>query len=596
MWVASLLPVFALVAADQAAPLAVPAPPPPIFWRQTLFSIPFQVQQPANPAQEPAEVLLYVSPDRGVHWDNRPWMKAQPKKGYFLFRAGSDGEYWFDVRTVDRAGQVHPQGLNAAKLVVVVDTVPPKIQLTARRGDDGRITANFRIEEPYLRADSLMIDYRAAPGAAWQGVLVAPNEIHSNNAVHTAEATWFPSPQNAAGTIEVRLRVSDMAGNPAEVHAQVNMSATAASDARFSAAPPGDATLRIVGAASQPPAMSVAQMRIPWPAENTVAAAAGPAPPADRYGNVVGPDGGSVAIRVNPPAANQLVAVRDQAAPPAAASAAPMPAFSEFRPGTSNPPDMRAAQNPPNTFNGLTPGASASAASPAVEKDVAPPPGTALRWINSRVFQLTYDTRALGSSDNVGVELWGSRDGGKTWQSFGADARGQSPMLVTVPEESIYGFQMKLLNGGPAGRPPLSGEAPRTWIGVDLTRPTGRITQARQGAGRDADKLFITWEAGDNRALADKPIALSYSERPSGPWTPIAGDLPNTGQYVWQLKANLPQRAYLRLEVRDAAGNVATIETPEPAALDLSAPTVPLGELRPLGWAEPRTGEPTYLR
>ena len=54
-----------------------------------------------------------------------------------------------------------------------------------------------------------------------------------------------------------------------------------------------------------------------------------------------------------------------------------------------------------------------------------------------------------------------------------------------------------------------------------------------------------------------------------GPWIPIASELPNSGQYAWQLKANLPQRAYLRLEVRDAAGNLGTYETPDPAALDL---------------------------
>ncbi len=164
-------------------------------------------------------------------------------------------------------------------------------------------------------------------------------------------------------------------------------------------------------------------------------------------------------------------------------------------------------------------------------------------------------------------------------------------MLVTVPEEGVYGFLMKPRLGG-AGRPPLSGEAPQTWIGVDITRPTGRITQARQGAGRDADKLFIAWEAGDNRALAERPISLSFSERAGGPWTVIAGDLPNTGQYIWQLKANLPQRAYLRLEVLDAAGNVGTFELPEPAALDLSSPSVPLGDLR--RWAgtirEPTSG------
>ena len=518
MWLASILPVLALGAAgvpasESAGLLASAAAPPPIFWRQTLFSIPFQVQRTANPAQEPVEVQLFVSPDRGVHWDNRPWMKAQPQKGYFLFRAGVDGEYWFDVRTLDRSGQVRPQGPHSPKLVVVVDTAPPKVQLTAHRGDDGRIAASFHIEEPYLKMDSLLLDYRLTPNAAWQGVLVAPHDIHTNDSVHTGEVSWYPNTQNAAGTIDVRLRVSDLAGNSAESHAQVNMSPTAASDLRANVAAPADTTLRVPAAASQPPAMTIPSGQTPWPAENVSAAAGGPALSAIRNGNA---DAG-VAIRVNPPASNQLIAVRDPAATAAAsANPTPPPAFSDFRPSGSNLPGTQpnlpspsgrgagGEGRDPNLSSAIS-GFSTSAAMGC--PDIGPPPGVQLRWINSRVFQLTYDTRALGGNGNAAVELWGTRDGGKTWQSFGSDAKGQSPMLVTVPEEGIYGFRMNLLVNGAAGRPPLSGEVPRTWIGVDLTRPAGRITQARQGAGRDADKLFITWEAADNRALAEKPIA-----------------------------------------------------------------------------------------
>ena len=123
----------------------------PIYWRQTLLSIPFHVDRPGPGGQEPVEVQLYVSPDRGVRWDN--WRQAPPQKGYFLFRAGCDGEYWFDVRTRDRSGRVRPEGPHAPKLIVIVDTAPPKVQLTATCGDAGQITAAFRIEEPYPKLD-----------------------------------------------------------------------------------------------------------------------------------------------------------------------------------------------------------------------------------------------------------------------------------------------------------------------------------------------------------------------------------------------------------------------------------------------------------
>ena len=573
MWIASLL---LLVAAGEpqaaaATPLAVPAPPAPIFWRQTLFSIPFHVQHAANAAQEPVEVQLWVSPDRGVHWDN--WRQASPQKGYFLFRAGIDGEYWFDVRTVDRAGQVRPQGPHRPQLVVVVDTTPPKVQLTAHRSDDGRVVASFRVDELYLKSDSLTIEYRTAPQAPWQAV--GAGAVHINGAGLTGETSWFVL--DHATAVQIRLRVSDMAGNTAEGHAQVSPTAPAATPAATALS---SGSLGTGGSQSLTPPAA----RTPWPAENVSRAPGLSVPPASGNGG-----NGGVSLRINPPVGSQLVALPDRA------TASTPPPFSEFKP--ANVSGTRSVPDTMNQFGDFTAAARrAPIGGAAPTKDVASPPGVKLRWINSRAFQLTYDTRTLGAAGNMPVELWGTRDGGQTWQSFGRDPKGQSPMVVTVPEEGIYGFQMMLQNGNGASRPPLSGDVPRTWIGIDCTKPVGRITPAQQGAGRDADKLFISWEASDNRALADKPISLSYSDRPGGPWTTIAAGLENTGQYAWPLKSNLPQRLYLRLEVRDAAGNVGIFETPEPTALDLSPRIVPLGELRPLGWLDARPGQQTYLR
>ncbi len=587
MWVASILQVLALGAVDPAAPLAASAAPAPIYWRQTLFSIPFHVERPNQPGQEPVQVQLYVSPDRGRRWDN--WRQAEPQAGHFLFRAGADGEYWFDVRTLDRSGQVRPQGPHTPKLIVIVDTVPPKAQIAAVRGDAGQITATFHIEELYPNLDSLAIEYRLASTAAWQIVPIGPKNVRSNNAEHQGEVTWYP--QNATGTMEIRLRVSDMAGNPAESHFQLVLPAAGSAAAANPVRPPSGiadipagtnplgprtpiapaatmapaslassttaVTLPVSAGPAEPwPPLDPPTSRTSWPAENANPSSAD-AGRSLAFQN--DPSSASVAVRFNPPVTNQLVSDRQIA--PAGPSA------------------------PVNPFNGFAAARPTEpATNPAIAGDVGPPPGVPLRWINTRVFQLDYDTRVLGGMANMPVELWGTRDGGKTWQSFGRDPKGQSPMLVTVPEEGIYGFRMAVQNGpGTAGRPPLAGDVPGYWVGIDLTRPVGRITHAQQGVGRDADKLFIAWEASDNRKLAARPIALSYSERLGGPWTPLAGNLENTGQYAWQLTGSLPQRVYLRLEIHDAADNMGIYETPEPVSLDLSSPSAQLRDLRPLG-------------
>ncbi len=599
MWMASILQVLALGAVDPAAPLAASAAPGPIYWRQSLFSIPFHVEPPDRVTQQPVEVQLYVSPDRGRRWDN--WRQAKPQEGYFLFRAGNDGEYWFDVRTRDRSGQVRPPGPYTPKLIVIVDTVPPKVQLTAVRGDAGQITAAFRIEEPYPKLDSLAIEYRLAPTAAWQTVPVGPKDVRSNNTEHKGEVTWTWYPQNTAEAMEIRLRVYDMAGNLAESHTLVRStgasseSATAnpvrppagtvaaiptgtnplgprtstlpaATPAPASPAPPTTPPAPIVAPKANDPWQPLGPQtgRTSWPAENAPGASADPA---KQPTSQIDAGNGSVTIRVNPPVTQQFVANQ-----PPTAAANPFLGFTASRP-------------------------TEPATTPTAASNIGPPPGVQLRWMNTRAFELVYDTRLMGGAANVPVELWGTRDGGKSWQSFGKDPKGQSPMLVNVPDEGIYGFRMVIQNGpGMAGRPPLSGEVPNLWVGIDLTRPMGRITQARQGAGPDGDKLIITWEASDDRELGAKPISFSYSERLGGPWTAMVGGLENTGRYAWQLTGNLPQRMYLRLEIHDAAGNMGIYETPVPVTLDLSSPAAQLRDLRPLGRLDSQPVEQTYRR
>jgi hypothetical protein len=83
--------------------------------------------------------------------------------------------------------------------------------------------------------------------------------------------------------------------------------------------------------------------------------------------------------------------------------------------------------------------------------------------------------------------------------------------------------------------------------------------------------------------LAPRPITLCYGESPGGPWVPIATDVANTGRYVWAIPRDLPSGVYLRLEVRDEAGNVGVHETSQTVTLDRSRPAGHIRDVRPLG-------------
>jgi hypothetical protein len=416
----------------------------PLFSRQTSFSIPFKLSPTEDPDREPAVIELYVSTDRGRSWTFHS--KADPKASSFPFRAGSDGEFWFQLRTVNRAGQGWPSTFDRPGLRIVVDTVPPKLEIGARRGPSGEIVVRWQVDEQHFNPESLKILYRTQGAEAWQPVAIDRKNLRPSGSLWSGQLTWWPQ---SAGAIEIRGDAADLAGNVAVNHAQVNIPTT-------------------------------------------------------------GPDAGARADK--PPMPPETTARADK--PPM-------------------PPTM-------------------------------PPPGEQPRMVASRHFELDYEFGPVSPAEAVETELWGTRDGGQHWTSFGRATGPGTPFSVSVDEEGLYGFRATVRKAdGSGGGPPQAGKMPEIWIAVDCTKPTCRIIAAERD---QAGNLIIRWEAGD-RWLATRPVTISLSPTPSGPWSTIASGLANTGQYAWPIDHRAPQQIYLRLEARDEAGNVGTAETSEPTRL-----------------------------
>jgi hypothetical protein len=180
------------------------------------------------------------------------------------------------------------------------------------------------------------------------------------------------------------------------------------------------------------------------------------------------------------------------------------------------------------------------------------------------------------------VELWLTRDGGRSWQAWSTDPDRESPMEVSLPEEGVYGFRVVVTGrNGLSGPMPRSGEPADVWIGIDATTPVARFTAARYGEGNQAGQLDIRWEA-DDVMLAARPVTLLFGESPQGPWTIVATGLPNSGAYSWPVDPRTPQAIYLRLEVRDEAGNVAIDQLREPITLEGLRPKAHVRGIKPV--------------
>ncbi|MHC4179484.1 MAG: hypothetical protein ACYSWU_18385, partial [Planctomycetota bacterium] len=257
MWLAPITQLLALSAvappAEAASAVSAQALPKPIATRQMKFAIPFRIEPVDDPLRQPAEVQLFVSGDRGATWDL--YWKVDPAQRRFPFHAGVDGELWFLVRTLDRSGRLWPQRPNEPELIVLVDTMPPKLQLRAEKGEAGQITARWQIDDPNARSDGLMLQYRTTADGPWQEVAVDRGIRPAGGATQTGQVTWWPQP--GSGVIQIRAEVLDKAGNLAVSHTQVKLgSDTGGPPSRTAEAPSSGWTAEV-----SDPAVT------PWPAE-----------------------------------------------------------------------------------------------------------------------------------------------------------------------------------------------------------------------------------------------------------------------------------------------------------------------------------------
>lgn len=252
--------------------------------------------------------------------------------------------------------------------------------------------------------------------------------------------------------------------------------------------------------------------------------------------------------------------------------------FASHRPAgtTSNQPETNRTDSVPNRNSSLDDAPHQSA---AVSENLNSPfqftPGTHF-VVNQKQFRLRYHVDGLQPDQIGSVAIFGSRDMGQTWELWTTDRDKISPVDIEIKDEGRYAFRVVITNlGGLASQIPDPGTAPELVVDVDLTSPIPQITAAPYGKDPTSASLVIQWRCPD-RDLSDDPIAIAYSDSPSGPWTTITRGTANSGEYVWKLQPNLPKRVFIRMAATDRAGNRGFHQLPNPINL---APLIPSGRI-----------------
>jgi len=574
--------------------------------RQPAFDIPFQIEEPI-PGQEPVEVQLHASDDRGATW--KIAAKVDPQAGRFSYRAPHDGEFWFLVRTLNRQGRLLPEKPFTPEMRVSVDTEPPRLEASCNRGSAGEIYCVWKASDPQLQPDTLELKYQGIDGGTnWQTVAVAPS-TQASDGTWSGRTTFVPT--GVKWPLFVRIEVGDLAGNRATAQVQIDAAPGAGPQALPVESSLGTAVTPFTSSPSAPPAhpgegwqsstpnpSSVAppQMSSSFPGRVTPPLLRSEAIPKTSTGRTIAaapggetlPKPKSVEAVPLPPAAEPNLPYRQTSEPrttlPGTPEALPTPDshVADAGPSFTSPAGDRLPDSS-IPYDVSKPAIGSTTTTTPDWGDEATPPGVNPRMVNSRRIELEYDVESIGSSGIAQVELWATRDAGRSWSILGRDADKQSPYVVQVDEEGIYGFRIVIETANGLRSPtPQSGDLPEVWVGVDVTKPTARIVSVQQRGDEQGPTLDIRWEA-DDRLLPQRPISLSFAEQQDGPWTTIATGLPNAHAYDWRFDVRTPERIYVKLDVRDTAGNAATYVTPEPVVIERVRPQGRIRGVRPIG-------------
>ena len=597
--------VVVVATTEIVAQATLPVAPPgvePIVTQERLFSIPFYL----NPRQPlPSELSLYVSGNKGRQWTL--YQKRTPDQQRFDFQAGDEGEYWFVVRTPFTS--INPSEQSSPEKIVVVDQTDPQLEVKIEQGSSGQIKAKWTAQDSYLDTSTFRINYQNPGDETWHPVTVRL-PVTTGDSKFEGDVTWLAEAEQ--GDVIVRVEVNDRAGNEALFQETITLHSiahsTITSDSRVSSRDPY---------AGQPKTVVTRSDNRQSVSESGVGSELPPALTANLSDAGIGADDFGQSIPPLPKdQLSQLPSTAMQQSNPSIDSGwgttllhPPQDSLEDFFGGESpfdespfaTPLDQVVQQQGPiqapledpvaDQFDPNRPSSHGNWPGPNGQPLVPQPPvssqssaGDLLAQVTrSRRFNLDYEITDAGDSGVARVELWVTQDEGRSWSAFMTDEDRQSPMLVELDAEGNFGFRLLIHNGvGASSRPPQPGDEPDLMVTVDATAPQGSLRDVTFGEGGQRGLLEVAWQISDAN-LDESSLRLSYADRPIGPWLPLGVPTivgPSQGQ--WQIDFRLPPEIYLKLEMKDRAGNAGEIIHPHPVRTVPKPPAGRIQAVRPI--------------
>ncbi len=576
-----------------------------VHWPRLDFVIPFNVDVTG---QAPREIQLEFSENSGKSWSL--YSSGDVRTKQFHFQAKVDGEYQFRLKTLDSQGRRFDNP--GEPLRVVVDTTKPEAKLMVDLDQRGVMQAEFEIADAALDTSSIQLAYQTETMSQWREIPVELSPGRSPSAWLGSGSWSIPS---GTQQLVVRLTAKDKAGNPIEITRlpKLPRSASANGSLQMASGKTQDARNANRSAANAPIGSGLPELPLESSPKAEVLGGSRAVPKMDStvssqiaaQQQLIEQKGRFVAPQQSPQGQalddsrnrgdypNAAVGSLDETRSDARRNKLPVRTLSdeEVEHLKSQSPISLTAKRTDRSL--LVQEDSIPTATPKSSLEIEPKstriPGQSTfsrdikrLYSNSKAFSLDYNIDNDPDAPISVVELWGTSDEGQTWQLWGKDPDRASPFDIEVETEGLFGFRMVIVGtNGLASNRPRNGDNADAWIHVDIEPPQAKIVSALYGKGKESGSMIIEYRANDE-FFSDRPITLSYSQTPTGPWSTIASGVRNNGRYVWPADPSLPTSIYLRIEAHDAAGNVCVNQLDLPIDVEGIAPRGRIQGFRPI--------------
>jgi Tfp pilus assembly protein PilF len=164
--------------------------------------------------------------------------------------------------------------------------------------------------------------------------------------------------------------------------------------------------------------------------------------------------------------------------------------------------------------------------------------------------------RLIGAKAGTIVDVWYTRDRGRTWHPGDDKGYTMSPARLEVPAEGLYGFVLSIRKDPGSWTPvPMAGTRPQRWVFVDATPPLlqwDAVEPAENFA--TSRRLHLRWTAYDGH-LPARPVSIAWQSSIDQIWHVLEEAIPNTGRYDWTVPETVTGQLTLNISVCDEGGH-----------------------------------------